>query len=170
MLIADDHPLVRDGLAGILRSQKDIKVVAEAINGEEACQLYDQLSPDVLMLDLRMPKMDGLQVITELMSSHVPKPRIIVLTTYESEEDIRQALSAGAKGYLVKEASRQEIGKLCGALPPENPCLQRRSPPNSRNRWLILHSRSVNSKSCSIWPMAESTRRSGKFSISARVQ
>jgi DNA-binding NarL/FixJ family response regulator len=109
VLIADDHPLVRDGLAGILRSQKDIKVVAEATNGEEACQLYDQLSPDILMLDLRMPKMDGLQVITELISSHVPKPRIIVLTTYESEEDIRQALSAGAKGYLVKEASRQEI-------------------------------------------------------------
>jgi DNA-binding NarL/FixJ family response regulator len=109
VLIADDHPLVRDGLAGILRSQKDIKVVAEATNGEEACQLYDQLAPDILMLDLRMPKMDGLQVITELMSSHVPKPRIIVLTTYESEEDIRQALRAGAKGYLVKEASRQEI-------------------------------------------------------------
>jgi DNA-binding NarL/FixJ family response regulator len=109
VLIANDHPLVRDGLAGILRSQKDIKVVAEAINGEEACQLYDQLSPDILMLDLRMPKMDGLQVITELMSSQAPKPRIIVLTTYESEEDIRQALSAGAKGYLVKGASRQEI-------------------------------------------------------------
>jgi two-component system, NarL family, response regulator len=109
VMIADDHPVVRDGLAGILKSQKDIKVVAEATNGEEACELYDRFTPDVVMLDLRMPKKDGLQVITELMSRRLHKPRIIVMTTYESEEDIRQALSAGAKGYLVKEASRQQI-------------------------------------------------------------
>lgn len=125
-MIADDHTVVRDGLAAILRSQKDIKLVAEATNGEEACQLYDQLSPDILILDLRMPKKDGLQVVKELMSSRVPKPRIIVMTTYDSEEDIRQALSAGAKGYLVKEASRQQIWEAVrrvaagqSLLPPE---------------------------------------------------
>jgi two-component system, NarL family, response regulator len=83
--------------------------VAEAANGEEACELYDRFTPDVVMLDLRMPKKDGLQVIAELMSHGLHRPRIIVMTTYESEEDIRQALSAGAKGYLVKEASRQQI-------------------------------------------------------------
>jgi len=126
VMIADDHTVVRDGLAAILRSQKDIKLVAEATNGEEACQLYDQLSPDILILDLRMPKKDGLQVVKELMSSRVPKPRIIVMTTYDSEEDIRQALSAGAKGYLVKEASRQQIWEAVrrvaagqSLLPPE---------------------------------------------------
>ena len=110
VVIADDHPVVLQGLSAIFRSAKDIKIIAEATNGEEACKLYDQLLPDVLMLDLRMPTKDGLQVVTELMSStRVPKPRIIVMTTYRSEEDIRRALSAGAKGYLVKGASPQEI-------------------------------------------------------------
>jgi two-component system, NarL family, response regulator len=109
VLIADDHPIIREGLAAILRSENDIKIVAEAGDGEEACKLYDQHSPDVLMLDLRMPKKDGLQAVTELMSSRRPKPRIIVMTTYETEEDVRCALRAGAKGYLVKGALSAQI-------------------------------------------------------------
>jgi two-component system NarL family response regulator len=109
VLIADDHPVVREGLAAILRSEKDIEVVAEATDGEEACKLYDRHSPDVLILDLRMPKKDGLQVATELMSSRRPKPRIIVMTTYETEEDVRRALRAGVKGYLVKGALSEQI-------------------------------------------------------------
>jgi len=102
VLIVDDHPVVREGMTAILRSQKDMKVLAQAADGQEACDLCDQLSPDVLLLDLRMPEKDGLQVISELMSRQGSKPRIIVMTTYESEEDIRRALRAGAKGYLVK--------------------------------------------------------------------
>jgi two-component system NarL family response regulator len=102
-------------------------VIAEASDGAQVCELYDQLSPDVLMLDLRMPKMDGLQVVTELMSRHhAPKPRIIVMTTYESEEDVRRALRAGAKGYLLKGASPQQIREAVrivaeggSLLPPE---------------------------------------------------
>jgi two-component system, NarL family, response regulator len=109
VLIADDHPVVREGLAAILGSQEDITIVAEATDGEEACELYDQHSPDVLILDLRMPKKDGLQVLSELMSSRVPEPRIIVMTAFESEEDIRRASGAGAKGYLVKGADPQKI-------------------------------------------------------------
>jgi two-component system, NarL family, response regulator len=109
VIIADDHPVVREGLAAILRSQEDIKIVGEATDGEEACELYDQLFPDVLMLDLRMPKKDGLQVLTELMSRRAPEPRIIVMTAYESEEDLRRASNAGAKGYLVKGANPQQI-------------------------------------------------------------
>jgi DNA-binding NarL/FixJ family response regulator len=109
VLIADDHPVVREGLAAILRSQKDIKVVAEATNGEETLEFCNQYSPDVLLLDLRMPKKDGLQVITELTARRVSKPRVIVMTTYESEEDIRRALKAGAKGYLVKGTAPQQI-------------------------------------------------------------
>jgi two-component system NarL family response regulator len=109
VLIADDHPVVREGLAAIFKSQKDIKVIAEATNGEEACALASQFSPDVLLLDLRMPKKDGLQVINELMARRVTKPRIIVMTTYESEEDIRRTLKAGAKGYLVKGTAPQQI-------------------------------------------------------------
>ena len=109
VLIADDHPVVREGLAAIFKSQKDIKVIAEATNGEEACELCKRLSPDVLLLDLRMPKKDGLQVISDLMVREATKPRIVVMTTYESEEDIRRALKGGAKGYLVKGAAPQQI-------------------------------------------------------------
>jgi two-component system NarL family response regulator len=104
VLIADDHPVVREGLAAILRSEPDIRVVAEATDGVHACALYDQHVPDVVILDLRMPRKDGLQVVRELMSSRRPKPRIIVMTTYETEEDVRRALQAGAKAYLVKGA------------------------------------------------------------------
>jgi two-component system, NarL family, response regulator len=109
VLLADDHPVVREGLAMILKSQKDIKIVAEAADGEEVCKLYDQLSPDVLLLDLRMPKKDGLQVVAELVARCAPKPRIIVMTSYESEQNIRQALKAGAKAFLVKGAPPQQI-------------------------------------------------------------
>jgi two-component system, NarL family, response regulator len=109
VLLADDHPVVRQGLATILKSQKDIRIIGEATDGEEACQLYDQLSPDVLILDLRMPKKDGLQVIAELMSGRDSKPRIIVMTAYETEEDVRRALKAGAKGYLLKGTTPQQI-------------------------------------------------------------
>jgi two-component system, NarL family, response regulator len=109
MMIVDDHPVVREGLAAIFKSQKDIKIVAEAADGDEACKLYDELSPDVVLLDLRMPHKDGLHAITELMTRNPPKPRIIVMTTYESEEDIRRTLKAGAKGYLAKGTAPQEI-------------------------------------------------------------
>jgi two-component system NarL family response regulator len=109
VLLADDHPVVREGLATILKSQKDIKVVGDAADGEEVCELYDQLSPDVLLLDLRMPKKDGLQVVAELVARRGSKPRIIVMTVYETEEDIRQVLKAGAKGFLVKAVHPQQI-------------------------------------------------------------
>ena len=109
VLIADDHPVVREGLAAILRSEPDIQVVAEAADGAHACALYDQHLPDVVILDLRMPRKDGLQVVTELMSSRRPKPRIIVMTTYETEDDVRRALQAGAKSYLVKGAPPEQI-------------------------------------------------------------
>src|SRR5258708_15202734 len=117
VLIADDHPVVREGLAAIFKSQKDIKVVAEATNGDEACELASQFSPDVLLLDLRMPKKDGLQVINELTARRVTKPRIIVMTTYESEEDIRRTLKAGAKGYLVKGTAPQQIRQAFRRVP-----------------------------------------------------
>jgi CheY-like chemotaxis protein len=109
VVIADDHPVARQGLSAILGSLDDVKVAAEAVDGEEACQLYYQYSSDVLIVDLRMPKKDRLQVVDELMSGGPPKPRIIVITTYEEEEDIRRAVKAGAKGYLVKVADGEQI-------------------------------------------------------------
>jgi len=126
VLIGDDHPVIRQGLAAILNSQKDIKIVAEAADGEGVCELYDQLSPDVLLLDLRMPKKDGLQVVGELMSRRGSKPRIIVMTAYETEEDIRQVLKVGAKAFLAKAAHPQQIREAVrrvakgeSFLPPE---------------------------------------------------
>ena len=87
-------------------------VIAEASNGEEALELCNRHLPDVLLLDLRMPKKDGLQVMAELLARKATKPRIIVMTTYESDEDIRRALQAGAKGYLVKGTAPQKIRDL----------------------------------------------------------
>jgi DNA-binding NarL/FixJ family response regulator len=116
VVIADDHPVARQGLSAILRSLDDVKVVAEAADGEEACKLYHLHSPDVLIVDLRMPKKDGLQVVEELMSGGPPKPRIIVITTYEDEEDIRRALTAGAKGYVGKAADFEEIEETLRAV------------------------------------------------------
>jgi DNA-binding NarL/FixJ family response regulator len=116
VVIADDHPVARQGLSAILGSLDDVKVVAEAVDGEEACRLYYQYSPDVLIVDLRMPKKDGLQVVDELMSGGPPKPRIIVITTYEDEEDIRRAVKAGAKGYLVKVADGEQIEEAVRAV------------------------------------------------------
>jgi DNA-binding NarL/FixJ family response regulator len=116
VVIADDHPVARQGLSAILGSMDDVKVVAEADDGEEALKLYHQHSPDVLIVDLRMPKKDGLQVVDELMSGRPPKPRIIVITTYEDEEDIRRAVKAGARGYLVKAADCEEIEEAVRAV------------------------------------------------------
>jgi DNA-binding NarL/FixJ family response regulator len=108
ILIADDHPVVREGLVTMLGLQSDLKVVGQARDGEEACLLYDELSPDVLILDLRMPKRDGLEVVNELMSRK-PRPRIIVLTNSAKTEDLRRALTAGAKGYLLKGAGPRQV-------------------------------------------------------------
>jgi two-component system, NarL family, response regulator len=110
VIVADDHPVIREGLAAIFGLQNDIQIVAEAADGEQARQLYDQLSPDVLMLGLRMPKEGGLQTVIDLMSNpRTPKPRIVVMATYEDDEDIIRTINAGAKGYVLKAAPPQEI-------------------------------------------------------------
>ena len=108
ILIADDHPVVREGLMTILALQSDLKVVGQAQDGEEACRLYAELAPDILILDLRMPKKDGQEVVTELMARK-PQPRIIVLTNSAKTEDLRRALTAGAKGYLLKGAEPRQV-------------------------------------------------------------
>ena len=92
----------------ILGLQNDLKVVGQARDGEEACLLYDKLFPDILLLDLRMPKKDGQDVVTELMTRK-PRPRIIVLTNSAKTEDLRRSLTAGAKGYLLKGAQPRQV-------------------------------------------------------------
>src|ERR1700758_5439779 len=109
IVVADDHPVVREGLVAIFKSQKDMKVLAEASNGEEALELCDRHLPDVLLLDLRMPGKDGLQVISDLTAHRLGRPRVIVMTTYESQEEIRRAMKTGGKGYLVEGTAPQQI-------------------------------------------------------------
>jgi two-component system NarL family response regulator len=109
VVVADDHPVVLEGLLKILNSPKDINVVASATDGEEVSKLYYQFLPHVLILDLRLPKKDGLQVLNDLMASRSSKPRVIIITSFDCEEAIFKAVRAGAKGYLIKVADPQEI-------------------------------------------------------------
>jgi two-component system NarL family response regulator len=109
VVVADDHPVVREGLTTILNAQKDIRVVAGAADGDEVSRLYHQFLPDVLILDLRLPKKDGLQVLKELMGRGSPKPRAIIITTFDCEQAILQCVQAGAKAFLAKVADPQEI-------------------------------------------------------------
>jgi DNA-binding NarL/FixJ family response regulator len=108
ILTADDHPLIRDGLAAVLRAESGLQVVAEAANGEEAIEAYDRLHPDIVLMDLRMPVMDGLTATRAILADD-PNARIIVLTTYDGDEDIHRALAAGARGYLLKDMMRTDL-------------------------------------------------------------
>jgi DNA-binding NarL/FixJ family response regulator len=102
VLVADDHPVVRTGLAAVLVQQADLELVAEAENGERALALYREHQPDVCLMDLRMPVMDGVEAIRAI-TTEFPGARILALTTYEGDADIRRALEAGARGYLLKD-------------------------------------------------------------------
>jgi two-component system NarL family response regulator len=108
VLVADDHPVVRDGILANLKTQGDMSVVAEAGDGVEALGLIKEHLPDVVMLDLRMPLMDSLDVLKEVSTSKLPS-KVIIMTTFESEEDVNRALKAGARGYLLKDYSQEEI-------------------------------------------------------------
>lgn len=106
--VVDDHPLFREGLAGVINRQKDMTVVAEAGDGHEAVELYRREQPDVVLMDLRMPRMGGVEAIAAIRKEF-PNSRTIVLTTYDGDEDIHRALQAGARGYLLKDVFREEL-------------------------------------------------------------
>lgn len=108
VLIADDHPVVRSGLAMIIQYATGVEVVAEACTGIEAIECFRQCQPDVVLMDLKMPEMGGVDAIT-MIRQECPNARIIVLTTYDGDEDIYRGLSAGARGYLLKNVTRQEL-------------------------------------------------------------
>lgn len=108
ILIVDDHPVVREGLAGMLAAQPDFDVVGEAKDGVEAVTLHERLQPDVTLMDLRMPGTDGVTAIQTIREKR-PSAHILVLTTYDSDVDIVRAIEAGATGYLLKDAPRDEL-------------------------------------------------------------
>ncbi|RME46847.1 MAG: DNA-binding response regulator [Deltaproteobacteria bacterium] len=106
IMIVDDHPVVREGLRAMLATQSDFEVVGEAANGKDLLERYPQAKPDVIILDLEMPRMDGLTAIEALASAPVA---IIVLTAFDTDERIVSAIKAGARGYLLKGAAREEL-------------------------------------------------------------
>ena len=108
ILVADDHPMLREGLVAVLATGRDFEVVGEAVDGNEAVRLARRLEPDVILLDLEMPGMDGVAVLNELRDTG-SVARTVVFTAYDTDERILGALRAGARGYLLKGASRQDI-------------------------------------------------------------
>jgi DNA-binding NarL/FixJ family response regulator len=102
VLVADDHPVVRAGLAAVIAQEADLELVAQAENGERGVALFREHRPDVVLMDLRMPIIDGVQAIRTI-TAEFPAARILALTTYEGDADIRRALEAGARGYLLKD-------------------------------------------------------------------
>jgi DNA-binding NarL/FixJ family response regulator len=108
VLLADDHAIVRNGVAQILNDERGISVVAQAADGAEAVELFARERPDVALIDLRMPKLEGVQVV-EQIRQRFPDAAVVILTTYDTDNDIERALRAGAKAYLVKDVSPEDL-------------------------------------------------------------
>ncbi len=108
ILTADDHPVVRTGIAALIANEPDMAVVAEAADGADAVALYEAHQPDVVLMDLRMPNMDGVAAIRAILSGN-PDARVVALTSYEGDADIYRALDAGACAYLIKDMLGEEM-------------------------------------------------------------
>ncbi len=116
VIVVDDHPVVRDGLVGMLSGEDGIEVLGQADSGPTALALVASTDPDIVLLDLRMPGGDGWSVIATLRAQCPDRPRILVLTTYDSPRDIHRAMDAGADGYLLKDAPRAQLMEAIRAL------------------------------------------------------
>ncbi len=108
VVVVDDHPVVRAGIVGLLAGEDDLEVVAEGADGDEVLGLVETHHPDVVLMDLRMRRMDGATATGRLLAAH-PDVRVVVLTTYESDADILRAVEAGATGYLLKDTPRDDL-------------------------------------------------------------
>jgi DNA-binding NarL/FixJ family response regulator len=108
IVIADDHFLVRMGLVALLNTETDMEVIGEAGNGKAAVEIFEQLRPDLTLMDLRMPDMDGIQATMEIKRKF-PNARILMLTTYDGDYDIHRALQAGAQGYVLKNSMGESL-------------------------------------------------------------
>lgn len=115
ILIADDHPVVREGLFAMLSRQSDFEVVGEARDGVEAVNKAKELSPEVILMDLRMPELDGVDAMNQIKSAK-PNTKFIILTTYSDDDYIFRGIEAGARGYLLKDAPREELFKAIRAV------------------------------------------------------
>lgn len=108
IILADDHTVMRTGLVALLSSEPTVEIVGEAGNGREAVRLVERLRPDVALLDLRMPVLDGVGATLEIVAGEAPT-RVLILTTYDTDADIERGVEAGATGYLLKDATREQL-------------------------------------------------------------
>src|SRR5690348_10328464 len=108
VLLVEDHALLRTGVANLINQEPDLRVVAEAGNGVEAMDAFERHHPDVTLLDLRMPVMEGVEVVRQIRERD-PAARVIILTTYDTDDEISQALKAGAKAYVLKDIAADEL-------------------------------------------------------------
>lgn len=115
ILLVEDHPMFRDGLARMLESVEEFEVVGEAVTGEEAVQLAQQLRPHIILMDLNLPKMSGIEATKQIIHKQ-PETGILVLTMYDDDSSVFAAMRAGARGYLLKEANRNEIIRAIQAV------------------------------------------------------
>jgi len=122
LLICDDHPIVRAGFEGILAGNPGFEVVGEAGDGREGVEMARRLRPDVVLIDLRMPEMEGVEAIGKIKAER-PETQVLVLTTYDSDADILRAIEAGATGYLLKDAPREELFRAIMAASRGEPVL-----------------------------------------------
>jgi DNA-binding NarL/FixJ family response regulator len=115
ILIADDHALFRSGLRALFESLEGIEVVGEAVNGREAVELAEQLQPDIVLMDIQMPEMDGIEATRRLAASR-PATAVLVLTMHEDDESVFSAMRAGARGYLLKGAAQDDVSRAIMAV------------------------------------------------------
>ena len=108
VLIADDHPLFRDGMRGLLATKPDIEVVGEATTGEEAVKLAGELEPDVILMDIKMPAVSGIEATRRILAAN-PQARILVVTMFEDDANVFAAMRAGARGYVLKDADKDDV-------------------------------------------------------------
>jgi len=121
--VVDDHPVLRDGLVAVLSTQADFEVVGEAESGAEAVLVVEELQPDIVMMDLEMPGMDGVEALKQ-MRNHDPDVRVIVFTAYDTDDRIMAAIQAGAQGYLLKGAPRDQVFEAIRVVNEGNSLLQ----------------------------------------------
>ncbi len=132
VLIVDDHTMVRQGMKALLQEYEDIHVIGEAANGLKAIELVDRLKPDVVLIDLAMPVMDGVEAIKRIMAAH-PDQRIIVLTSYAGDDKLVPVIKAGAMGYIVKDAQPEELIQSIRDVYAGEPSL------SPKMAWKLLH-------------------------------
>jgi DNA-binding NarL/FixJ family response regulator len=115
VLVADDHPIVRSGITSVLATQADFDVVGDASNGLDAVRLAGELAPDLVLMDLRMPQLNGVDATAEILRTQ-PRIRVVVLTTYTSDGEVQRAIEAGAVGYLLKDVPHDELFRALRAV------------------------------------------------------